>query len=141
MKLEGSPATTKLEALRKVLNSKLNEADRLFLMSIIEVYLPKATILTSGEEIMDALNEIELMWHEKIEQKGWQEGRVEGVLEGQKNILLRQLETKVGRLPAELISQIESIEDQSILTLLSDQILLAKTLEEIAIPAKEIDKS
>jgi hypothetical protein len=107
----------------------LSEEDRLFLMSIIEVYLPKDVMGISGEETMEALNEIELMWHEKIE------------LESQKKILLRQLELKFGRLPAEFISQIESIKDPSILASLIDQILFAESLEEITISVKEIDES
>jgi hypothetical protein len=127
MQIEENPAVTKLEALSSVLSSELNEADRLFLMSIIEVYLPKETIDVSGEETMEALKEIELMWHEKIE------------LEGQKELLLNQLQTKFGHLPASLISQIESIWDKSILTSLGKQILFAETIEEINIPAREID--
>lgn len=129
MKLDKSPATTKLEALRFVLSSELSEEDRLFLLSIIEVYLPKDTIGISGEETMEALNEIELMWHEKIE------------LESQKEMLLNLLETKFGHLPTDLIFKIESIKDKSILTSLGKQILFANTIEEINIPNQTLDKN
>jgi len=122
MRSQESPARTKLEAFRSVLSSDLSEADRLFLMSIIEVYLPKETIDVSGEATMESLNEIELMWHEKIE------------LESQKEFLLNQLETKFGPLPTDLVSQIESIWDKSTLISLGKQILFANTIEEIKIP-------
>jgi hypothetical protein len=92
-------------------------------MSIIAVYLPKAMISMSGEDTMEALNEIELMWHERIE------------LAGQKKFLLHQLEKKFGRLPTELIAQLEGIEDDSILQSLGEQVLTATKPEDIVIPA------
>lgn len=79
---------------------------------------------------MFALKEIELHWSEELEQKAQQEGYVDG----QVDLLLRQLRAKFGDLPRKFIEQLEGIEDTAILERMSLQILTATSLDEIELP-------
>ncbi|HSG39161.1 MAG TPA: DUF4351 domain-containing protein [Thermoanaerobaculia bacterium] len=64
------------------------------------------------------------------EQKGLQKGRQEGRQEGEANLLLRQLERKFGRLPAQTRKLVRSAEPQRLLAW-GDRILTAERLEDV----------
>jgi hypothetical protein len=120
-------AQFKLQALRTVVDSDLTEGDRSFLMSVVETYLPQSRIPADLRgEVMEALPEIELMWHERIE--------LEGELKGKREMLLSLLEEKFGSLPQDVIDNIEAVNDLDILDFIGRQLLTANSLNEIMIP-------
>lgn len=148
-----SKAAVKLVGLRTVIDSSLTAGDKLFLIDIIETYLPTATLMDAGGEIMNALMETELTWREQIAQesalKGKQEGIKEGIKEGLKeglregiregkvNLLLRLLTIKFGVLPDNLVRQLEAITDVVVLDKLSEQLLTAQSLNDLNLPGKK----
>jgi hypothetical protein len=120
------PAKLKLSSLRTVVESDLTEGDKLFLIDIIEVYLPREKLPNAGDEIMQALLETELTWGERHE--------LEGELKGKVEMLSRLLRRKFGYLPGAFVKQLEQISDPGALDELSDQILTAVTLDDIILP-------
>lgn len=71
-------------------------------------------------------------------QKGRQEGREEGWQEGQveqaKTILLRLLQVKFGAVPGTWVRLIESMNNANDLALLSEQVILANSLNDLHLP-------
>jgi hypothetical protein len=123
--IQDDPLVTKLVALQNVLGSDLTEGEKLFLMGIIETYLPKEMLLARGGKTMAALEEIELMWHEKIARQGR--------LEGQRELLLRQLQVKFGPLPPAVVARIQAITAEAALEKLGEQVLTAESLADITL--------
>ena len=76
----------KLSALRNVLASHLTEGDKLFLMKLIETYLPTAALTNAEETVIEQLSDIELNYYERMElefmRKGLEEGLTKGLEEG-----------------------------------------------------------
>jgi hypothetical protein len=131
------PAVIKLAGLRTVIESDLTTGDKLFLIDVIEKYLPTERLLDAGAEIMESLAETELLWSERITLKGLVKGREEGRIEGRIDLLLHQLTVKFGRLPDEMVQAIEAIKDTAVLDQLSEQVLTAQTLADLHLPEGE----
>lgn len=125
-----SKAQLKLEALRTVVDSRLTEGDKLFLINMVETYLPQQEIFDAREEIMQALQEVEQTWMEKLLEKGQQEGRQEGM----RTLLLLMLTSKFGPLPQTVIDQLNAIQEMAVFADLSQQLLTAASLDEITFP-------
>ena len=82
-----SRAAIKLQALRTVAASELSEGDQLFLVELINIYLPTAGLTEAQEEnmdqeIMDQLLEIEASWGDKLREQGRKQGLEQGQLAG-----------------------------------------------------------
>jgi hypothetical protein len=135
------PAELKLHSLRTVIDSGLTEGDKLFLINVIETYLPHAGLSDAGETIMQALMDTELSWAERIEmrgeQRGERKGQRQGELKGKINLLLRQLQIRFGQLPADFERQLQAIQDPAALDELSVQVITAATLNDIQLPTTE----
>lgn len=70
---------------------------------------------------MKALADVELMWHEQIEQKG------------KKEIILRLLQRKFGPLPDKIVQKVQAITAPNVLEQLVDQAVMANALAEMDI--------
>jgi predicted transposase YdaD len=92
---------------------------------------------------MEALADVELMWHERIEQKGVekgiqqgiQQGKQQGLQQGKQEMILRLLRQKFGHVPEVVVQKVQVIDDVDILEQLFDQALMADSLAEIEILA------
>ena len=125
-------AELKITALLKVNESDLTEGDKRFLMSFVETYVPNETLpVDIRGEVMEALADVELMWHERIEQQGIQQGKQQRTQE----LILRLLRKKFGRVPDVVVQKVQVIDDVDILDQLFDQALMADSLAEIDILA------
>lgn len=125
-----SKAQLKLEALRTVVDSSLTEGDKLFLINMVETYLPQQEVFDAREEIMQALQELEQTWMEKLLEKGQQEGRQEGM----RTLLLLMLTSKFGPLPQTVVDKLSAIHDMTVFADISQQLLTVATLDEITFP-------
>ena len=135
---ESSTAAVKLNALQIVVKSNLTEGDKLFLIKMVETYLPVGQVFDAQEEVMQALAEVELTWVDRAlqegEQKGRQEGRQEGVQAGMRQLLLLLLAQKFGDLPVEFVERLNAITDPATFAQLSSQVLTAQRLSDITLP-------
>lgn len=131
MKRRGrSKAQVKLAALQTVVNSNLTEGDKLFLINVVETYLPQQEVFDAREEIMQALQTIEQTWMDKIMAKGQHQGQQEGM----RTLVLLMLSSKFGPLPQTIVDRLNAIDDTAIFADLSQQLLTATRLEEIRFP-------
>jgi hypothetical protein len=132
----------KVKALLKVHESVLTDGDKLFLMGLVETYLPNEALpMSIRGGVMEALADVELMWHERIEQKGVEKGIQQGIQQGKQQgkqqrtqeLILRLLHKKFGRVPEVVVQKVQVIDDVDILEHLFDQALMADSLAEIAL--------
>lgn len=128
-----SKAQLKLEALRTVVGSSLTDGDKLFLINMVETYLPQQEVFDAREEIMQSLQAIEQTWMEKLLEKGHQEGRQEGM----HTLVLFMLTSKFGPLPQPIVDRLNTIHDAAVFADISQQLLTAATLDEIVFPSEQ----
>ncbi len=74
-------------------------------------------------EHMEALADVELMWHERIEQQG--------ILQRTQELILRLLRKKFGRVPEVVVQKVQAMNDVNMLEQLFDEALMADALTEI----------
>ncbi len=91
------PARVKLAAWRTVQQSGLGEGDKLFLMNLVQTYLPQEALANAEEAVMQELAELETTWLDGPQgreegreegREGGVKGREEGELRGKRDLLL-----------------------------------------------------
>ena len=78
-------------------------------------------------EVMEALADVELMWHERIEQKARSDEK--------QQMIFRLLQRKFGTVPKAIVEKIKAINEPIALDKLFDQAVMAESLAEIEILA------
>ena len=135
-----------LESLRvsmlwKVVESALDEARQFLLIDLIETYftlsdeqMERYQRLVSRKEYRK-VQDVELMWSEKLEQKGLEKGlekgREEGLVTGKREAVLRLLTAKFGALPESARRHMERINSAEELDGYLDRILSANSLKDM----------
>ncbi len=115
----------KLQSLRRVLSSDVDEARKSLLVNLIQTYSP----LNVAEEA--ELNaQIEPQTRQEVEAMlmTWEDTVI---ARGKRDTLLRQLRHKFGDLPADLEARVKSIETVDELDQLLDQVVDARSLDEM----------
>jgi len=69
-------------------------------------------------------------WKKNYREEGLQEGRQEGMHKGALQLLIRQLEKKFGKLPADIVAQLDCADEKQII-FWSERILTADSLSDI----------
>ena len=144
-RIETNDDTAALPALSQALDqlvppreSELRRTVRAWFTSLVRRVFPDA-IIPEGVNLKEApmLEETLVKWHDEIREEALQEGRREGRQEGQvltlRKMLLRQLTLRFGRLPKAVRSRVERISSTQDLERLTEQVLSARSLEEMAI--------
>jgi len=121
--------------LGRVVASGLDEASMFLLVNLIETYLPvpegareRYRRLVSRKEYRK-VQEVELTWAEKLRQ----EGREEGLVEGKRQTLKRQLAAKFGALPNRVEASIDALASAEELDGYLDRVLTAGSLEKLGL--------
>lgn len=83
--------------------------------------------LEGSEEIQD----MELTWAGRIQQKSWKEGMREGRLREARQLVLHQLEARFGALTRTTARKVEAIRELAVLRRLSQPLLSAKSLADL----------
>lgn len=136
-----SPAEHKAGCLRRIFAAPgLDELRRFLLAHCVETYLElqgrdaeEFEVLWSREPDREARTMF-MTWSERLEAKGWQKGLEEGIeqgLEQVRRILLRQLSLRFGPLSASVRQRVDAIHSVDRLTRLAEQVLVARSLDEI----------
>jgi hypothetical protein len=120
---EQSNAEVKLQALQTVIDSNLTDSDKVFLINVVETYLPKVEVFDAREEVMQGLQTAELSWGEKLV--------AQGLLEGMRKSVLLLLTSKFGELPSSFVNQLNTITDRELLSAIMIQVLTVQSLNEI----------
>lgn len=128
----------KLASARAIVDSALTEERKLFLMKVIDQYLPKTAIKIVRTETMEALEEIELHWSDRA----IQEGREQGIEIGLVRSVLHLLRRRFAADPSFLKPRLEQLSAEA-LELLLDDVLTAADLsafeERLAAIEAEMD--
>ena len=138
----------KLTVMRRLMaDQTLTEGDKLFLIELVKRYLPAEKFPAwLGDETMQALQETETFWYERVQKIGEQIGQQRGQQIGQQigeqigqqrgkqEMLLRLWRRKFGVVPAGVIQQLQAINDPALLDEIGDQLIMAQSLEQISLP-------
>jgi hypothetical protein len=125
----------KLQSLRRVAVSEIDEGRKSLLVNVIESCLQ----LSAGErvqfnELVEASEEVREMLT-IYEERGIEKGIEQGIIRGKREVLLRMMRSKFGELPDEVIRKLENLTDNDLLDELSVRLLIASTLEEMDLEA------
>ena len=123
--------------LWKVVESALDEARQFLLIDLIETYFPlsgeqeqRYQRLVSRKEYRK-VQDVELTWAEKLEEKGRKEGLQAGLLKGKRETLLRLLTAKFGSLPESTTKHVRDIDSVDELDGHFERALVAASLKEM----------
>jgi hypothetical protein len=132
-----SPAEHKAGCLRRIFSAPgLNELRRFLLAHCVETYLE---LEGRDAEEFEALwfrepnreaRTMFMTWSERLEAKGFEQGIEQGI-EQIRQILLRQLSLRFGSLPAYVRQRVNAIRSVDRLTRIAEQVLVARSLDEI----------
>jgi hypothetical protein len=142
-------------SLQRVATSGLDEARKSLLVNVIESYLQLSEVevvqfnqlmeTTGSEEVREMMTIYEERGIAKgiaqgIEQgiaqgieQGVAQGIEQGIARGKREILLRQMRSKFGSLPDEVVQKLEGLTDNDLLDELSLRLLMANSLEEMGL--------
>jgi predicted transposase YdaD len=137
MKRRGSlsRAEHKMACLRRIAGARLDDLRRFLLVNCVETYLELEGRDAEELEALQArrnAEEVRIMrmtWAEKLEEKGRVEGREQGV----RQTLLRQLGLRFGPISEDVRRRIEAIGSLERLNQIAEQILVARSLEEMGL--------
>jgi hypothetical protein len=130
-------ARHKFEVLRRLTEAAINEAQLGVLASVVETFLPltrrgeaaEYQRIIADSNVQERGGTVINIFEERGEQRGLQKG----LLQGQRALLTRMLQSKFGNLPTELEARLLAVSDPAQIELLSERILTARTLEEMGL--------
>ena len=129
------PATLRARMMREVAEGSLDEAGRFLLVNLIETYFELSAQQSKRYEQLlsrkefQTVQDVEMTWADKMIEKG----RQTGLVEGKRDVLLRQLAAKFGPLPAETTAHLRALDSAEELDRLLDRLLTASALEDLGI--------
>jgi hypothetical protein len=136
-----SRAQQKLECLRRIAGGDLTDQERFLLVNCVETYLqldPEDAAALNALQAREGNQETQAMtmtWADRMVEKGKKEGlrlgRQEGRREAVRDVLLLQLGRRFGPLPDAIRHSVESIASMERLTRLTEQVLVARSLDEM----------
>lgn len=123
----------KLACLRRIAAADLTDQKRFLLVNCVETYLEltsreiaELAALRSRESDRE-VHEMAMTWADRMEAKGARRGRQEAL----RSVLLYQLGQRFGPLPERVRRRIETIRSMERLTRLTEQVLVARSLDEM----------
>jgi hypothetical protein len=138
-----SPARHKLECLRRIARAEVDDAGRFLLVNCVEIYVQwddaaqeeYDTLL--AEEENQEVTTMEMTWGDRMMKKWREEGLEAGLeagrVEGMRTVVLGQIESRFGAVPAERRRRIEAIDSTDELARLADRLLVARSLDDLGI--------
>ena len=79
---------------------------------------------------------MELTWSEKMMEKGREQGRLSGLIEGKRETLKHQLTKKFGTIPEKTMARIEALDSLEELDTYLERVLAAETLEDMGLDGR-----
>ena len=137
----------KIECLRKIARSKLDDARQAILVNAVLTYLQLspdeevAYMQLLQQEANTEVRDLELTWFERVEslghdrgvEEGRQEGRQEGLVDGSRSVVRTLLAEKFGPLPPTAERRLAALRNVEELNLLSRRLLHASSLEDLGL--------
>ena len=148
MRPSGSRAAHKLACLRPIAAADgLSDAERFLLFNCVETYLELDPEEAAEHEALRAaegnreVRDMAMTWADKKIAEGWRRAKIEraegrpglGREAGIREVVLRQFGLRFGPLPEEARRRVEAISSPDALARLADQVLVARSLEEMGL--------
>jgi hypothetical protein len=130
-----SRAEHKMACLRRIAGARLGDLRRFLLVNCVETYLELEGRDAEELEALQArqnakeVRTMRMTWAEKLEEKGREQGREQGV----RQTLLRLLGLRFGPISEDVRRRIEAIGSVERLNQIAEQILVARSLEEMGL--------
>jgi predicted transposase YdaD len=142
-----SRAEHKLACLQRIAGAHLDELGRFLLVNCVETYLQLRGRDAEEMEALQARGNAEevrtmrMTWADQLEMKGREKGREQGLLlgreqgreQGIRQTLLRLLGVRFGPLSEETRQRLDAIRSEERLNEIADQVLIARSLEEMGL--------
>jgi predicted transposase YdaD len=130
--------------VRRIATARVDGLSRLLLVNCVETYLQlegrdaeELEMLQANEATGEVRTMRRMTWAEQLEaewhEKGVEAGVEKGVERGVRQTLLRQLGLRFGPLSEEVRRQVEAIHSVERLNQIAEQILIARSLEELGL--------
>jgi hypothetical protein len=142
------PEKLRASLLRRIAKSRLEEARQLLLVDLVETYFQltaeqkeRYRRLVSRKEYRD-VQDVEMTWAERLEEKGRkkgqeegrEEGRHEGIeagrLQGKRESVLQVLKARFERVPKQVFARVEAMDSAEELDACLERIVKADSLKE-----------
>ncbi len=123
--------------LKRVLTSGLEQNRLYILVNTIETYFElSAPERESFRRLVErkefqGMQDTKLTWGDKLIQEGMEKGREEGLAQGKRDTLKRQLTVRFGSLPSEVAARIDALRTSEELDRYLDRVLTARSLEDV----------
>ncbi|HXV63135.1 MAG TPA: hypothetical protein VEK15_20720 [Vicinamibacteria bacterium] len=147
-----APEALRASLLRRIARSRLDEARQLLLVDLVETYFQltaeqkeRYRRLVSRKEYRD-VQDVEMTWAERLEEKGRKKGREEGRdegrdegrqegiaagrIQGKREAVLRVLSAKFRRVPKHVVARVEAMDSAEELDACLERISTAQSLKE-----------
>ena len=113
----------KFEAFRTISTSSLSDGDKLFLVNLMEVYVPTGNLSEMTKEITKMLPDIEMTWLEQQYETG--------KIEGKQETLLNLLTLKFGSPSPEIVARVKTVMEMTVLDQLIGQLLFITSIDQL----------
>lgn len=128
----------KLACWQRLVHARVDPARHFLLSNLVETYVKlddgeQMTFERCLEEVTEReeVRAMQMTWAEELELKGLERGLEQGRYEGMRTLLVRLLEHRFGALPRRLVESLDRLDEPDRLQKLADQILDAKSLDEL----------
>jgi predicted transposase/invertase (TIGR01784 family) len=128
--------------MQYVVKRKLDGARERLLLNLIKTYFKlKPEEVESFHQVLSKpeyreVQEMELTWEEEVLEKGREQGRLSGLIEGKRETLKHQLTKKFGSLPENTVFRIEALDSLEELDTYLDRVLTAETLQDMGLDGR-----
>ncbi len=125
--------------LKRVLTSGLDPKRQYLLVNTIETYFELSADEREGfrrvvaRKEFQGMQDTKLTWGDRLMQEGMVKGREEGVVQGKRDTLKRQLSAKFGNLPSAVGARIDALLSSEELDRYLDRVITARSLEEVGL--------
>jgi hypothetical protein len=135
-------AGLKLECLRRIAGGELTPLQRFLLVNFVETYLQLTGSQAAEYARLRQLKEnreavaMEMTWAEQMEARGMEKGFAKGVGQGVgalKEVVLRLLEQRFGRVPATAKRKIGKVQSLEPLARIAEKILVVDSIDELGL--------
>jgi len=134
-----SRAEHKMACLRRIAAARLTELHRFLLVNCVETYLQLTGRDAEELEALQAggtaeeVRAMRMTWAEQLKNEGLEQGLEQGREQGVRQTLLHQLGLRFGPLSDDVKRRVEAIRSLERLNQIAEQILVARSLEEMGL--------
>ena len=128
-----------MACLQRIAAAKLSGLHSFLLFNCVETYLQcegrdaEELAALQARDNAKEVRAMRLSWADQLRKEGQEQGVEKGLEQGVRQTLLRQLGARFGPLSDDITRRVEAIRSMERLNQIADQVLVARSLEEIGL--------